>query len=139
MVLQTELDKLTDIASSWNLSLNVGKCVVLRLSRQFAECNVVGNEFEYKIGNRTLEIVENHRDLGVIVGSGLRFYVHVRDLVRKAAGLASNLVCSTVNKSSEFMVALFVNHIRPILDYCSCIWNVGYVSDLTLLETIQRR
>ena len=39
----------------------------------------------------------------------------------------------------QFMVALFVSHVRPILDYCSCIWNIGYVSDLTLLETIQRR
>ena len=37
------------------------------------------------------------------------------------------------------MVALFVSHVRPILDYCSCVWKVGYVSDLTLLETIQRR
>ena len=37
------------------------------------------------------------------------------------------------------MVALFVTHIRPILDYCSCVWNVGYVGDVTLLESVQRR
>ena len=82
-----------------------------------------------------MEIVENHQDLGVIVDSGLRFHVHVRDLVCKAAGLASDLLWSTINRSSEFIVALFVSHVSLILDYCSCIWNVGYVSDLTSLET----
>ena len=136
MVLQADFDKLTDIACSWNLSLHVGKCVS-RFSRRFVGGNV-GNELEYKIGYRSLEIVENHRDVRVIVDSGLKFHIHVRDLVRKAAGLARNLLRSTVNRS-EFMVALFVSHVRPILDYCSCIWNVGYVSDLTLLETVQRR
>ena len=59
--------------------------------------------------------------------------------MRKAAGLASNLLRFTVNRSPEFMVVLFVSHIRPISDYCSCIWNVGHVSDLALLETVQRR
>ena len=67
----------------------MGKCAVLKISRRFAGCNVDGNEFEYKTGNRILEIVENHRDIGVIVDSGLKFHVHVRDLVHKAAGLAS--------------------------------------------------
>ena len=37
------------------------------------------------------------------------------------------------------MVALFVTHIRLILVYCSCVWNVGYVGDVTLLESVQRR
>ena len=115
------------------------KCVVLRFSRRFRGCNVVGNKFEYKIGDRFLEIVEYHRDLEVIVDRSLKFHVHVRDLVRKAAGLASNLLQSTVNRSPEFMIALFVSNIRPILDHCSCIWNVGYVSDLALLKTVQRR
>ena len=69
----------------------MGKCIVLRFSRRFAGCNVVVIEFEYKTGNRTLEIVENHQDLGGLVESGLKFHVHVRDLVRKAAGL--QIIC----------------------------------------------
>ena len=27
---------------------------------------------------------------------------------------------------------------RPIIDYCSCLWNVGYIEDLRKLEKIQR-
>ena len=69
----------------------------------------------------------------------LRFHGHVRDIVRKAAGLASNLLRSTVNRNSEFMVTLFITHVRPFLDYCSCAWNVCYLGDLNLLESVQRQ
>jgi len=37
------------------------------------------------------------------------------------------------------MVMFFVTHIRPILDYCSSVWNSGYVGDARLLESVQRR
>ena len=37
------------------------------------------------------------------------------------------------------MVTLFVSHIRPILDYCSTLWNLGYMNDVRRLEGVQRR
>ena len=37
------------------------------------------------------------------------------------------------------MVSLFVVHIRPIIEYCSSVWNVGYMGDIRLLESLQRR
>ena len=37
------------------------------------------------------------------------------------------------------MVSLFVSHIRPTINFCSSVWNVGYLSDVKLLESIQRR
>ena len=37
------------------------------------------------------------------------------------------------------MLSLLTTHIRPILEYCSCVWNTGYVQDLRLLERVQRR
>ena len=30
-------------------------------------------------------------------------------------------------------------HIRPILEYCSSVWNLGYIADINLLESVQRR
>ena len=63
----------------------------------------------------------------------------MRDLVRRAAGFASNLLPSTVNRSPEFMVSLFIIDVRSILEYCLCLRNVGYIGDLALRETVQRR
>ena len=37
------------------------------------------------------------------------------------------------------MVTIFISHIRPILDYCSTVWNHGYLGDVRRLESVQRR
>ena len=78
-------------------------------------------------------------DLGVKVDVSLRFHAHIRDVACKAGGLAQNFLKSTVCRSPEFMLFLWKTHIRPIMDYCSVIWNTGYSEDLRLLERVQRR
>ena len=37
------------------------------------------------------------------------------------------------------MKALYISHIRPLLDYASCVWFSGYVENLKLMESVQRR
>ncbi len=36
------------------------------------------------------------------------------------------------------MVTLYITHIRPLLEFASCVWNTGFVGDLRLLESVQR-
>ena len=52
---------------------------------------------------------------------------------------AFNFLKSTVCRSPEFMLFLLTTHIRPIIEYCSCLWNTGYIQDLRALEKVQRR
>jgi len=66
----------------------------------------------------------------------LKFHGHVREVVRQTSGLCSDLLRSTVNRSPDFMVTLFVSYVRLILYYCSCVWNLGYVQDVNLLESV---
>jgi hypothetical protein len=136
-LLQRNLDVIADVANSWNLILNREKCVVMRFCRS-------GNVPDYylcpyTLGDSVLRLVDCHRDLGVVVSDTLKFHLHIKHLVRNAAGLAGNLLRSTVCRSPDFMVALFIMHVRPLLDYCSVVWNTGYVGDLRLLESVQRR
>ena len=51
----------------------------------------------------------------------------------------NKLLRSTIWRSSEFMVTLFVSHIQPTIDFCTCVWNFGYLGDIRLLESLQRR
>ena len=37
------------------------------------------------------------------------------------------------------MMSLYISHIRPLLEFSSSVWNLGYISDLKLLEGVQRR
>ena len=75
----------------------------------------------------------------MVVDSKLRFHDHTCNVLRKARWLSSELLHSTICCSSIFMVTLFVLLIRPIMDFCLNVWNVGYLGDIRLLESVQRR
>ena len=93
----------------------------------------------YNNEGKFLDYVSVHRDLGVLFDFSLKFHGHIREVVRRAEVLAGELLPSTVCRSSVFLVSLFVSHIRPVMDFCSSISNVGYLSDFMLLESVQRR
>ena len=134
--LQTDLENLHNISASWNLRLNPNKCVLMRFG---AGSYNEGDDSGYMLGGAALKLTRTHRDLGVLVDSSLRFHPHVAEIVRKSSGLSNQLLRSTVCRSKNFMITLFISHIRPILDYCSTIWNLGYLGDTRQLESVQRR
>ena len=39
----------------------------------------------------------------------------------------------------EFMLTLYISHRRPLSEFGSCVWNMRYISDIKLLENVQRR
>ena len=132
---QADIDKLQDVGSSWGLSMNSSKCVVMRFKRR----GISLPPPRYTLNQKLLDVVSTHRDLGVVVDADLKFHSHARETAHKAGGLAQNLMRATVCRSPEFMISLFVTHIRPIIDYCSSVWNSGYIHDTRILEAIQRR
>ena len=80
------------------------------------------DRIQYEIDNSVLEVVNCHKDLDVVVDTCLRFHCHVSELVHKATGLSSRLLWVTVNRSPEFVITLFVSHIRLIVAYSSKYW-----------------
>ena len=131
---QRDIDALHSTASSWGLAMNPKKCVVIH----FPNRTHVQNSVRFTLGGQPLLAVTSHTDLGVIIDSDLKFHEHVHSIVHKAGGLAQSLLKSTVCRSPDFMLFLLTSHIRPIIEYCSCLWNVGYLEDLRKLEKIQR-
>ena len=120
---------------SWGLQMNPKKCAVLRFSRPKSDQSPP----MYSMNGLTIPLLNSHLDLGVLVDVDLKFHGHIRSVVRKAGGLAQNFLKSTVCREPDFMLFLLTTHIRPIIEYCSCIWSTGYKGDLHLLETVQRR
>ena len=108
--LQRDLNTVKTTGTSWNLKLNVSKCVAIR----FGSRTVDGLAANYGVDDQQIEFVGHARDLGVIIDDKLRFHQHVRTIVGKASGLMGDLLRSTVCRDPNFMVTLFVTHIRPI-------------------------
>ena len=132
---QTDIVTLQTRASSWGLKLNQDKCAVIRFQRKSSTAPPP----RYLIGQAEIPLVHSHPDLGVQIDSSLKFHHHISTTAHKAGGLAQNLLKATVCRSPDFMMSLFCSHVRPIIEYCSCVWFTGYVMDLRVLESVQRR
>lgn len=76
--------------------------------------------------------------MSVLVDSRLWFPDRVRSVFGKFGGLAGELLRSIVCGNPSFMMSLFVSHIRPFMDFCFNVWNIGYLRDTRLLELVQR-
>ena len=74
-LLQRELSYIAyTVAKSWNLNFNPDKCVIIR----FGEQKLVREEF-YLMEGKRLKFVETHKNLGIVINSGLRLHRHVDD------------------------------------------------------------
>lgn len=134
--LQQDVNILYQTATSWGLKFCAEKCIHIRFQRP--KLASVENSFYY-LNELPIRVVHSHRDLGIVVDSTMRFHEHVGQVANKAGGLANCLLKSTVCRSLEFMKKLFISDIRPIIDFASQVWNLGYIGDTKLLETVQRR
>lgn len=132
---QADINTLQHTATSWGLKLNQSKSVVMRFQRKSS----IVSPPRYFIGHVEIPLVHSHPDLGVHVDSNLKFHQHIADTAHKAGGLAQSLLKATVCRSPDFLMPLFCSHVRPIIEYCSCVWFTGYVTDLRVLESVQRR
>ena len=134
-LVQSDINTLQSTAISWGLKLNQDKTVVMRFQKK----SCVAPPPRYSLDKAEIPLVYSHPDLGVHIDSNLKFHQHIANTAVKAGGLAQSLLKATVCRSPDFMMPLFCAHVRPIIEYCSCVWSTGYVTDLRVLESVQRR
>ena len=132
--IQADINTLHGTSESWGLTLNREKCAVLRFTRNSREPVPP----EYFLDGSPLPICKTHGDLGLLVEDKLKFHDHVSSVAHKAYGLCQSFLKSTVCRTPDFMMFLLTTHIRPLMEYASCIWNTGYMTDLRKLERVQR-
>ena len=127
--LQRLLNNIADTSLSWNLKLNPAKCVIIRYGKKS-----VIEQVAYSIYGTNLLFVDSYKHLRIVIDSGLNFHAHINVVIGKAGALINNLLRSTICRSFEFMLTLYVSHIRPTIEYGSCVWNVGYRIDERRIE-----
>ena len=66
-----------------------------------------------------LPFVYSCKDLGILVDTELKLHGHIRSIVGKSSEISVNLLNSTFCCSREFMLTLYISHIRPLLEFGS--------------------
>jgi hypothetical protein len=135
MSLQRDLDRLTDYCSVNFLYLNVDKCNTIRFTRGKDPI-----KYHYKLGDSELKVVDEVKDLGVVLDDGLTFRGHYERIISRASRMLGFI--SRVTKplrSPEVVKTLYTSYVRSILEYCSPVWCPHFGVHIDRIERIQHR
>jgi len=130
--LQKDLNRLVEWASRWQMKFNEEKCNVMHLGRENMGWNYVMN-------GKRLKVVEEEKDLGVLLTRDMKVSVQCGGAYAKANKMLGLIRRVIVNKRKDIMLRLYKSLVRPRLEYCTAVWSPHYSKDRELIERIQHR
>lgn len=115
--------------------MNEDKCNLLAIFRQFNPLRV-----NYTMNGNDLAEINLMKDLGVVTDSKLRFNVQITEKIKKANRMLGFLK-RTIKKFILLKPHLTPHYsiVRPILEYCSPVWNLYYSKYEEQIESVQKR
>ena len=95
--------------------------------------------YKYDILGTELEMIDSITDLGVIFDANLNFSKHIQNLCQKARCSSLTILRCFYSRKPELLFRAFATYTRPIVEYCSPVWNPYRLSDIRKIEKIQRK
>ena len=129
---QADINHLLKTSESLGLSMNADKCTVLRFKPRGNSIASTGR-FPYHNNIAWLNFSASHSDLGVIVDTSLKFHANTNRNACIAGDIATNLLSSTLLRSQDFMLNIFISQIRPKMEYASCLWHTEHIAEILVL------
>ena len=131
-LLQSDLDRLVNWSTKWQMTYNIDKCKVLHIGSN-------NNRTNYSMNNTEISKVNKEKDLGVIICNDLKPGEHCKEVVKTANKIVGFIGRTFEFKSEKVIVTLFNALVRPHLEYCVQFWSPYYRKDIDKLERVQRR
>ena len=78
------------------------------------------------------------RDLGVYISNTRSWGPHIEKTVQSARKLAAWVLSAFKDRSPTVMLTLYTSMVRSKLEYCCPVWNPSSVTEIQILESIQR-
>jgi len=129
--MQEDLNKLWDWSEVWEMKFNTKKCVVMHMGNK-------NKNNEYRVGNEQLEVVDNEKDLGVIVNSNGKYAEQCAQAVKQANCILGMIRRNIRHKAKDVITRLYKALVRPRLEYCFQVWCPHYKKDIESLEKVQK-
>jgi hypothetical protein len=135
VLLQRDLDNLSNWTEKWLLKLNVNKCKYMSYERSHSDTSVN----QYTIAGVNLEHVEIMKDLGVKFDSKLKFTDHIHEKINKAYGVLGLIKRNFKYLSEKCLVTLYKTMVRSHLEYAQGVWSPHLVGQIKNVEKVQMR
>jgi hypothetical protein len=111
---------------------NVKKCKIMHLGHN----NICQ---EYTMDGQVLEETSEERDIGVTMARNLKPSTQCANAARTAQTVLSQVTRAFHYRDRNIFVRLYVQYVRPHLEFASPAWSPWSESDKAVLEKIQRR
>jgi len=135
--LQDKLNKLAEWATMWQLPISYSKCCTLTITSGRVDRSLP--QQVYVVDAHSIQSVPRVVDLGVTVDNTLKFSSHINKIRSKASKRANLLLRCFESRNLKSLISAFKIYVRPILEYCSVVWNPCTVKDIITLESVQRQ
>ena len=98
------------------------------------------NEFkEYSTSNgQVLEPLDSVVDLGIEISADLSWKKHIGSLVKKATQTLGWVLSVFSDRSALTMLFLYKSYVRSKLEYGCPVWHTTKITDIQLVESLQR-
>ena len=85
-----------------------------------------------------IEIKNEIKDLGVIVGNDFRFKTHIEKISRVGRVKCKQILREVRTRKKKPMMRLFNAHVKSILEYCNTVWCPSEKGLIEEIESVQR-
>ncbi len=131
-ILQHDLGKLQAWSEQWLLKFHPHKCKVLEIgSKKF--------NFDYKLGETSLDNTTKEKDIGVTVDHKLCFEYHMQEKINKANSIMGIIRRTFSSLDEVSFKQLYKSMVRPHLEYANPVWSPSLRKNIIALENVQRR
>jgi hypothetical protein len=130
--MQMALDLLSDWAREWGMRFNEKKCKILHLGKN-------NPKHEYFMNGTKLSVVEEEKDVGVIVHKSLKPARQCERAAATATGVLMQLAKCFHYRDRNIFIRLYQQYVRPHLEFSTPVWSPWLLSDIQALERVQER
>jgi len=130
--LQQALDNLCAWAETWQMQFNVKKCKVLHLGNN-------NRQMEYYMNGQKLEKTSEEVDVGVTISKNCKPSAQCAKAARTAQAVLGQVARAFHYRDRHIFVRLYIQYVRPHLEYAAVAWSPWLEGDKECLEKVQRR
>ena len=135
--IQKDINEIMEWSRKWRININAEKieyCIFYRLKQHPGHTIL-------KLNNKILKYNNNPKLWGVTLDEKLNFGQHIQNIERKAGNSLGMLIeikgLGQIKKI--FALQIYNSLIGSVLQYASCVWQIGNKDNLDKLNTVQRK
>ena len=141
--LQEDLNSVIQWANQNNMALHEDKfeLMVHRHCPQslLYELPFTADEMSYKVSTGDVLYPKSQvKDLGISISSDLSWSIHINTMCARARSVAAWVLSAFETRDRITLVTLYKSLVRSHLEYCCPLWSPRKITDIQLIEGVQR-